>query len=239
MVIYNRQEKVIIIPDCGCSSVSGSGHSRCEREVQIAYTSGWSGGYEQGLEDCSGNTCNLITGSLDLNNGDSGRWIVYPNEGYDGFDQFRVYDRGYGEGKYQEGFTAGFESASTREIQLRFELSSAAEFRALWRSENEITINGIEGIVDGVAETMMPVFGYLVTARTIESAVTTMEMTFNFQNSQGSQGFPYPPSAFTSVKVNDCYYLNIISQSRVLVQDGTDLKYKYSFTFDTTPFYDK
>ena len=74
--------------------------------------------------------------------------------------------------------------------------------------------------------------------KTTESAITTMEVTLNFQNNGGSD-FPYVTEYFQEVKVNECYDLNILSQSRELVQEGRYLKYKYSFTFDTTPFYDK
>lgn len=239
MIVYNRIDKVIIIPECGCPSSGVVPHSRCEREVQIAYTSGWSGGYEQGLEDCSGSTCNLTTGTLDLNNGDSGRWIVYPNEGYDGFDQFRVYDQGYGEGKYQSGWTAGFNSGSARSVRFELYVQQAAYyFRALWPTGHSVTINGNEAPITYISYAQPFSFDkYAIEVQTTESAITTMEVTLNFQN---NGDFPYITEYFQEVKVNECYDLNILSQNRELVQEyGIDIIYKYTLTFDTTPIYDK
>lgn len=107
MIIYSRKEKAIVIPDCGCLSVSGSGHSECEREIQIAYNSGWTGGYEQGLEDCSGTTCELQEGSFALRETFSGSETIHPDLNHNGFSQFTVFDNGYGQEKWYEGYTSG------------------------------------------------------------------------------------------------------------------------------------
>ena len=160
------------------------------------------------------------------------------------------FERGYAQGQYdcptcdctsavteafQSGWTAGFNSGSAREVRFDMRVASAYEFHPLWTTGHSATINGNDAVV-------LDVFGtgsfddYVVKVATLESGVTTMEVTLNFQNNGGVLRIP---SAFTSVQMNECYYLNIISQSRELVQEGRELKYKYSFTFDTTPFYDK
>lgn len=71
------------------------------------YNEGYGDGYAQGQEDCSGSSCELMIGTVDLENGDSGQWVRYPDEGYDGFRQVRIYDRGYGQGKYDQGYQDG------------------------------------------------------------------------------------------------------------------------------------
>lgn len=71
------------------------------------YNDGYGDGYAQGQSDCSGSSCELMIGTVDLENGDSGQWVRYPDEGYDGFRQVRIYDRGYGQGKYDQGYQDG------------------------------------------------------------------------------------------------------------------------------------
>lgn len=54
MVIYTREEKVLIIPEgegCGCQG-GGQPSRRCEQEIRIAYQSGYTEGYNQGQADC-------------------------------------------------------------------------------------------------------------------------------------------------------------------------------------------
>lgn len=217
-------------------------------------------GYEAGLEACSGGTpcdCtsaatqaynigfengqqNVINQLTDhyysLDSGFSGRERItaYPDD--IGWRSVLIEDNGYGQGKYNQGFDDGFASGSTREVRFDMRVASAYEFHPLWGGGHSATINGNDAVV-------LDVFGtgnfddYVVKVATLESGVTTLEVTLNFQNNGG--GVLRIPSAFTSVQMNECYYLNILSQSRELVQEGRELKYKYSFTFDTTPFYDK
>ena len=39
---------------------------------------------------------------------DDGPWEIEPDEGYDGFTTMAVYDNGYGQGKYDQGFQSGY-----------------------------------------------------------------------------------------------------------------------------------
>lgn len=72
--------------------------------VQSAYTEG----YREGMAQCSGGTCNLALGALELQSGDSGTWIMDARQdGLDGYDQVQITDFSYGQAKYQEGFEAG------------------------------------------------------------------------------------------------------------------------------------
>ena len=109
MIVYNRIDKVIIIPECGCPSSGAVPHSKCEREVQIAYASG----YTAGLEDCSGGTgCELQEGRLVLREDWLGPETVYPDLMHNGFSKFVVIDNGYGQEKWYEGYAAGLADAS-------------------------------------------------------------------------------------------------------------------------------
>ena len=109
MIVYNRIDKVIIIPECGCPSSGAVPHSKCEREVQIAYASG----YTAGLEDCSGGTgCELQEGRLVLREDWLGPETIYPDLTHNGFDKFVVIDNGYGQEKWYEGYEAGIQDCS-------------------------------------------------------------------------------------------------------------------------------
>ena len=113
MVIYSREEKVIIIPGgegCGCYS-GGQPTHKCEREKAISFQSGWTAGYEQGQADCpecSGGTCNLQEGVVNLMADDRRQWEIYPLTGYDGFSKVIINDYSYGDMRYDEGYSAGY-----------------------------------------------------------------------------------------------------------------------------------
>lgn len=99
MVIYTKETKTLIIPEGLGNLQSGN----CDG----VYREGFDDGYAQALEDCSGATCELQAGTLNLQNGDQGRWDIYPEEGYEGFEQVIITDQGYGEGKYNQGYQDG------------------------------------------------------------------------------------------------------------------------------------
>ena len=81
------------------------------------YNSGFTAGYEQGLNDCSGGTCNLEMKNYEIYASGEGVWLVEPDNGYDGISHLTIYDAGYG-GKWydtglQEGFNNGYTSGYT------------------------------------------------------------------------------------------------------------------------------
>lgn len=134
MIYYKKNKKKIVIPS-GLNCGEGCSESCKLQEGSLALGEDWSGpetilpdldhngfskfvvfdngygaekyqeGYDAGLEACGG-TCNLTAGTINLQDGDSGRWNIYPDEGYDGFDQVLIVDQGYGQGKYNAGFEA-------------------------------------------------------------------------------------------------------------------------------------
>ena len=170
MVVYNRIDKVIIIPECGCPSSGVTPHSRCEREIQIAYASG----YTAGLEECSGGTgCELQEGRLVLREDWLGPETIYPDLMHNGFSKFVVLDNGYGEEKFQSGYTAGLEAcsgASFPMVYIRFE----------W----------------GISDVSTPLIGSGYTARncTVTGDVVTEVMNVPASTRDFGYGFsgPYP-----------------------------------------------
>lgn len=87
-----------------------SGSTDCSSAVTEAYQSGYTEGYNQGQADCpecSGTSCNLEVGVLELEERVVGHWQIRPSSGYDGFLTVLVQDAGFGRGKYYEGFAAG------------------------------------------------------------------------------------------------------------------------------------
>ena len=207
-------------------------------------------GYSAGLADASGVT--LKADVFSLNASWQGDTTFYPSRvNADGFSRFRIYDNGYAnhwrqigreEGfssGFTSGWTAGFNSGSARSVRFELYVQQAAYyFRALWSEGHSVTINGNEAPITYISYAQPFNFDkYAIEVQTTESAITTMEVTLNFQN---NGDFPYITEYFQEVKVNECYDLNILSQNRELVQEyGSDIIYKYTLTFDTTPIYDK
>ena len=88
-----------------------SGSTDCSSAITEAYQSGYTEGYNQGQADCpecSGGTCNLVTGSAPLGSSFDGDDTVTPPQGYDGFSSLRIVDNGYGQSKYDSGYTEGY-----------------------------------------------------------------------------------------------------------------------------------
>lgn len=69
-------------------------------------------GYQAGLADCSGTSCNLVTGSAPLCSYFDGDDTVTPPQGYDGFSSVRIVDNGYGQSKYDQGYADGLAQCS-------------------------------------------------------------------------------------------------------------------------------
>ena len=95
----------------GLEHCSGYTPCDCTSAVTEAYQSGYTEGYNQGQEDCpecSGSTCNIQPKTLNLESGDSGNWFVEPDDGYDGLSELTVKDDGYGQMKYDSGYTQGY-----------------------------------------------------------------------------------------------------------------------------------
>lgn len=70
-------------------------------------------GYNDGLAQCSGGTCNLESGQASLGYDWTGFTRVYPSQGYDGLSDVIVADLGYGQRKYDEGYVDGHTSGYT------------------------------------------------------------------------------------------------------------------------------
>lgn len=135
MVIYTKEEKRIIIPEGLGGYVTGdcraiaeeareqgyeSGYTQgyndgvladCGEAIEEAFNDGFESGYTQGQADCpecSGGTCNLENGRVELGRNWGGNNTFYPGEGYDGFSSIQITDNGYGNEKYQSGYTQGY-----------------------------------------------------------------------------------------------------------------------------------
>lgn len=93
-----------------------SGSTDCSSAITEAYQSGYTEGYTQGQADCpecSGGTCNLESGQVSLGYDWTGFTRVYPSQGYDGLSDVIVADLGYGQRKFDEGYTEGHTSGYT------------------------------------------------------------------------------------------------------------------------------
>ena len=84
------------------------------KRVNLDVTPVYNSGYAAGLADCSGSTCNLVTGATDLMS-DMPIGVYYTIKasewaggGADGFSEFTVYDLGFGQAKYDEGYQSGY-----------------------------------------------------------------------------------------------------------------------------------
>lgn len=64
-------------------------------------------GYEAGLEDCSGSSCNLQSKSVVVS---ANTQTVSPDQGYDGMDSVSIDATSFGNGRYQQGYEAGYDS---------------------------------------------------------------------------------------------------------------------------------
>lgn len=107
MVIYTREEKTLIIPEgIGCNCGGGGGGKDCSKEKAIAYESGYTAGYNQGQEDCP-ECSNLQECEVYLGSDWYGNETITPEFGFAGFDTVVITDTGYGDAKYQSGYTAG------------------------------------------------------------------------------------------------------------------------------------
>ncbi len=129
MIYYDKEKKELVIPAVfegdgkGCEKAVeeaiaegkrigySSGYTQGEIVgKEIGFESGWTAGYNQGQEDCpecSGTSCNLEVGVLELEEKVVGHWSFRPSSGYDGFINVLVQDAGFGKGKWDEGFAAG------------------------------------------------------------------------------------------------------------------------------------
>lgn len=58
-------------------------------------------------------SCNLETGSASLGSSFDGDDTITPSQGYDGFSSIRIVDNGYGQSKYDSGYTEGYNEAIT------------------------------------------------------------------------------------------------------------------------------
>ena len=86
-----------------------SGYTPCD--CTSAVTEAYAQGYAQGRADCpecSGSTCNIQPKTINLESGDTGNWFVEPDDGYDGLSELTVKDDGYGQMKYDSGYTQGY-----------------------------------------------------------------------------------------------------------------------------------
>ena len=101
----------------GLEHCSGYTPCDCTSAVTEAFQSGYTQGYAQGQEDCpecSGSTCNIQPKTLNLESGDTGNWFVEPDDGYDGLSELTVKDDGYGQMKFDSGYTQGYSTGYDR-----------------------------------------------------------------------------------------------------------------------------
>ena len=115
--------------------------------VQSAYTEGFINGKAQ----CSGGTCTLALGVLDLQSGDSGTWIMYANqEDLDGYDQVQITDQTYGQAKYDQGFADGQSECSGCSLQLKNALISYNNtepgYESLWIVRPDAGYDGMDTV---------------------------------------------------------------------------------------------
>lgn len=97
--------------------VDGVGHvESTNTNLYLKTPAGYSGrtaediyqeGYEAGLEDCSGSSCNLQSKSVVVS---ANTQTVFPDQGYDGMDSVSIDATSFGNGRYQQGYEAGYDS---------------------------------------------------------------------------------------------------------------------------------
>ena len=142
MITYKIERKKLIIPNgfecCGGSS------SDCSAEVARAYSSGWSGGYNQGrasCPECSG--CGLEHGSITLTE-TGGTFYPTTGAGFDSvtIDASAVYDDGYSDGQASCP-SCDCESAITEAYQ------SGITYQKSLLTTTAITANGVYERPDG------------------------------------------------------------------------------------------
>ena len=110
MITYKRERKKLIIPSGFIYGSSGS--TGCEEAIEQAYQDGYNEGYEQGQEDCPDcPSCNLENKQFPLNEGFTPT-TVSPSQEYDGLGSVYVYDNGYGEERYNQGYQDGQSSVN-------------------------------------------------------------------------------------------------------------------------------
>lgn len=64
-------------------------------------------GFQDGLAACSGRPCTLEEGQYGIGKASDLEVTIYPFSA-DGFSSVRIYDEGYGDGKWESGYTAGY-----------------------------------------------------------------------------------------------------------------------------------
>ena len=119
-----------------------------------AYEAKYQEGFEAGQEQCSGSSLQNKNALISYDNtepGYEGLWIVHPDAGYDGMDTVRIYDNGYGNKKYNDGYDYGLEKG-------------VAEQKAKLVSITANT-NGIYSREDGYSEVVVSVSGYYFSMR--------------------------------------------------------------------------
>ena len=93
----------------GFSSVSVNATEYGQEKYTEGYDSGYTDGYAQGQEDCP-DTCNIENDQQVLLYSDwTGETVVEHSEGYDGLMGVTIQDFGYGQAKYESGYTVGYD----------------------------------------------------------------------------------------------------------------------------------
>lgn len=77
--------------------------------VQSAYTEGHEVGYQEGYEAGQQGSCNLQAKSQSIDGSGTGLWNIYPDAGYDGMERVTILDDGYGQAKYDTGYSDGYD----------------------------------------------------------------------------------------------------------------------------------
>ena len=97
-----------VTPDYGYAGLSEV-HINAQNYYNTAYNDGYSAG-QADCPECSGGTCNIENDQTILLSSDwTGETVVEHSEGYDGMMGVTVQDGGYGQAKYESGYTVGYD----------------------------------------------------------------------------------------------------------------------------------
>lgn len=111
-----------VTQDCG-DAIEDAYNSGYQSGTTDGYQDGYDDGYEKGQEDCpecsGGTSCNLENGQLPLGREWDGDDTITPSQGYDGFGSVRIYDNGYGDLKYDSGYTQGYNDGQGGTVALQ------------------------------------------------------------------------------------------------------------------------
>ena len=174
----------------GFSSVYVNATGYGQEKYESGYTEGYNSGYTAGQEDCP-DTCNIENDrTIRLNSDWTGETVVEHAEGYDGMQGVTVQDGGYGQAKYESGYTVGYDEgylsgASTTDCS-----------QAISMAYNNGRIYGYTEGKDSVIKTLLTENDTdLVIAYYYTSATQLCLITGEYDNYDGN-------SSFVSMSVN-------------------------------------